>query len=140
MVAREYRFDSPIGPAARALPAPANSVREARNRSSTDGSWSTGVAVVGVVAALRCGTGYCSRPLRAEARLLLCGLTCGAGVRERSLVSGVNGPLMARRPGTSFGRERPLGHLKDERLRWLPDVSVLKSPCVRHGPVTDAIK
>ena len=28
--------------------------------------------------------------------------------------------------GTSFGWERSLGQLKDERLRWLPDVSVLK--------------
>ena len=66
-----------------------------------------------------------SVPSRAAVRPDL-GDGASASDRERPPLTGVNGPLMARRPGTSFGWERPLGHLKDERLRWLPDVSVLK--------------
>jgi hypothetical protein len=60
----------------------------------------------------------------------LTGLAWASGAPLVTVMDSVTPGLMARQwpgaPGTSLGRECPLGHLEDERLGGLPDVSVLK--------------
>jgi hypothetical protein len=59
-------------------------------------------------------------------------LISGGRVQAAAVVRGTSAERSAsevyprRAPGSSSGWDRPLGHLNDERLRWLPDVSVLK--------------
>ena len=64
-----------------------------------------------------CGV-WASEPLRWRLRCSLAAMAACCSPWPKARLAGG--------PGTSFGWDRPLGHLKDERLWWLPDAPVLK--------------
>ena len=79
----------------------------------------------------------CSGSLTAPRPVLLSRL---AFRRRAPHAASWGGQPVASALAATFGWERPLGHLKDQRLRWLPDAPVLKRQCVGHGSVADKIK